>query len=108
MTAYVVLLWRVPAVRVQTWVQDWIIDSALDMAIIRAMPAVDLAPSTPTPDHAIARVDCYESCLRRVGRSVQELGINYQILDLMAGFTDGYSASYSRTVGIFVQWRAAQ
>ena len=93
------------AVWVQTWVQDWIIDSALAMAIIRAMPAANSAPSTPPPDHAIARIDSYESLLAACRARVAQLGINYQILDIAAGFGDGYStkllahSEYSATGG---------
>ena len=75
---------------VQTWVQDCIIDNALAMAIMRAMPAADLAPLTPTPDHAIARIDSYENLLAACRARVAELGINYHILDIAAGFGDGY------------------
>jgi hypothetical protein len=56
------------------------------------MPAAaDSAPPIPTPDRAIARIDSYESLLAACRAQVQALGINYQILDLMAGYADGYA-----------------
>jgi hypothetical protein len=69
------------------------------------MPAADSAPPTPTPDHAIARIDSYDSLLAACRAQVARLGINYQILDIAAGFTDGYStkllahSEYSTTGG---------
>ena len=55
------------------------------------MPAADLAPPIPTPDHAIARIDSMKGSLAACRARIAELGINYQILDIAAGFGDGYS-----------------
>ena len=57
------------------------------------MLAADPAPPTltPTPDHAIARIDSYETLLATCRAQVARLGINYEILDQVAGFGDGYS-----------------
>ena len=70
------------------------------------MPAAaDSAPPIPTPDHAIARIGSYDELLAACRAQVARLGINYQILDIAAGFTDGYStkllahSEYSTTGG---------
>ena len=56
------------------------------------MPAADAAPPLPTPDHAIARIDSYETLLAACRAQVQALNINYEILDQWAGFGIGYTS----------------
>ena len=52
-----------------------------------------LADATRAPtDRAIAVVDSYESLIAVCRTQVRALGINYAILDVAAGFTDGYAA----------------
>jgi hypothetical protein len=63
------------------------------------MPAVDSAPPIPTPDHTIAQdpqtlgvVGCYDELLAIYRRQVSALRINYEMLDIAAGFNVGYAS----------------
>jgi hypothetical protein len=50
------------------------------------------AEQHPLTDRAIARVSSYEDLVAACRAQVQALGINYTILDSVAGFTEGYAA----------------